>query len=215
MNNPGLILNPKRERRLAVSLATEEYIVPAHIDRRPEMLPPSNQGVFPHCAAYAMAGVLEYHNWKWGTYGQIDPLPIYKRAKEIDGLGGGDGTTLEAVLQAAQVLGLMHNLNPDSVREVSSPNDVKQALHRYGVLLAAFAVTDEWSYAQPDGWIPDGGRNVGGHAVCLVGYSTAETPHWYGIQNSWGGQGWRGFNRLTEEQFRDQFQYALCWQPSR
>jgi len=159
-----------------------------------------------------MAGWLEFYNWKYkGSAQQIDPDPIYARAKMLDGEPTQDGTTLECVLQAAQDLNLISLVDTTSIRHVSAAG-VRQALHRYGVILSAFSITDKWSSAAPDGWLAQGGLNQGGHAVVTCGYSIAEAIPWFAIQNSWGdSQGWRGFNRLAPEMFNQQFDYGLVW----
>lgn len=188
------------------------YVVPALVDLRPQLLPASNQGETPKCAAYAMAGWIEYYNWKYdGITAQIDPDPIYKRAKELDGMPLVEGTTLECALQAAQDLHLISVVDAASIRTVSSTG-VQQALHRYGVVLSAFTITDKWWNATADGWLNKGGLEIGGHAVLTIGYSAVDTPPWFAVQNSWGEkQGWRGFNRMTPEMFHQQFDYGLVW----
>lgn len=210
--NPGLIIDPNRTHRLRLSLGNGSYSFPAHIDRRPELLSSSNQGETSECVAYAVAGWLEYFNWRYyGIARQIDPHPIYVRAKELDGLAG-EGTTLEAGLQAARDLKLLSNVDDASIRNVENIFEAKQALHRYGVVLSAFQVTDNWFKSVEDGWIQPGGNPVGGHAVVVCGYSSVDDPQWFGIQNSWGDhQGWRGFNRLSPELFAQQFVYGLVW----
>ena len=211
---PGLLDRRPTDRRfLAAPLATAAtYVVPALVDLRPQLLPASNQGDSPKCAAYAMAGWLEFYNWKYkGITQQIDPDPIYERAKELDGMPSVDGTTLECVLQAAQDLGLIAVVDTASIRHVPLEG-VQQALHRYGVILSAFSITDKWWQATPAGWIEPGGLALGRHAVITIGYSTVDTPSWYAVQNSWGDtQGWRGFDRLTPELFKAQFDYGLVW----
>lgn len=193
-------------------------VVPEHLDRRPEMLPSSNQGSTSRCAAFAMAGCMEWYNWKrFGSTDQIDPNPIYEYAKQIDGMPSQEGTTLESVVRAWNDLGRSPFLDASSVFLVrTSPNQnwLKRALHRNGVVLAGFQISEGWRWAEPNGWIPSGPRYdtiLGGHAVVLVGYD--EKEKWYAVQNSWGetGYGWRGFVRLTEDQFDYQFMYAVTW----
>lgn len=211
---PGLLPRRSTDRRfMSASMASDlVYVVPALVDLRPQLLPASNQGQTSKCAAYAMAGWLEYYRWKYmGIAQQIDPDAIYARAKELDGVPHVAGTTLECVLQAAQDLELMAQVDVDSIRDISK-GELQQALHRYGVVLAGFRITDKWSAASADGWIAPGGTEIGGHAVVLCGYSQIDTPPWYAFQNSWGeGQGWRGFNRMTPEVFNQQFDYGLVW----
>lgn len=210
---PGLLPRKTTDRHfLAAPLSTTMNVVPALVDLRPQLLPASNQGETPKCAAYSMAGWLEFYNWKYkGIAAQIDPDPIYARAKVIDGEPTVRGTTLEAVLQAAQDLQLISPIDTSSIRQVSA-SGVQQALHRYGVVLAAFNITEGWTSATPNGWVAEGGVDLGGHAVLLCGYSIVDNPPWYGIQNSWGEQhGWRGFNRMTFPMFKRQFDYGLIW----
>lgn len=211
---PGLIDRRDTDRRFtAAALATgATYVVPALVDLRAQLLPASNQGDSSMCAAYAMAGWIEFYNWKYnGITQQVDPEPIYNRAKKLDGVPSVEGTTLECALQAAQDLGLISPVATASIRHVPLEG-VQQALHRYGVILSAFSVTENWWRATPDGWILPGGLGMGGHAVIVIGYSTVDTPPWYAVQNSWGEkQGWRGFNRLTPDLFKQQFDYGLVW----
>lgn len=216
MNMPPIgLLRPPRvgTHRLVALSPASVYITPSREDLRPEMLPTSNQGNTPQCAAYAMAGWLEWFKWKYyGVYQQIDPAPIYKRAKQIDGAPKEDGTYLESVLQAAQDLSLLAPVDRDSIREVVEPGQVRQAIHRYGPILCAFNITTGWAEAQANGWIPDKGVPYGGHAVVGIGYADNEQQPWFGLQNSWGDkQGWMGFNRMTPQQFANQFQYGLVW----
>lgn len=207
---PGLLSRSAPRRSLLA--APIGYFAPRHIDRRSELLTASNQGQTSQCVAYALAGWLEYYRWKYaGVAEQIDPAPIYNRAKEIDGFPNQDGTTLEAALQAAQDIGLMSPVDQGSLIDVSTELEVKQALHRYGVVLAAFVATDAWMNPSSDGWMQPGGRAIGGHSVLLCGYSDLETPPWYALQNSWGDIGWRGFVRMSSEQFAAEFSYGLTW----
>lgn len=188
--------------------------MPPHIDRRGEMLESSDQGNTPQCVAFAVAGCIEWWRWKaLGIREQVDPVPIYKRAKEIDGAPQEDGTTLEAGIQAAVELGLIP-IDMTSLKRVYQ-TDVQRAIHQHGVALGAFNITEGWGKAKADGWILDlGGTALGGHAVVLSGYSNAEQPNWIGLQNSWGDKdyGWRGFCRMKPDQFRNEFMYGLVWE---
>lgn len=213
---PGLLPPKDTDRRfLSASLAGMGYVPPVQVDLRPQLLPSSDQGTTPKCAAYAMAGWIEFYNWKYkGIADQIDPDPIYARAKFIDG-NSTPGTTLESVLQAAQDLGLIASSLIGNIRQVTAAG-VQQAIHRYGAILAAFEITESWENATPNGWIDMGGLGLGGHAVLLCGYSNIVNPPydepWYGFQNSWGEQqGWRGFNRVKHALFQQQFKHGLIW----
>jgi len=209
----GLVIDPNRIHRAVITASPASYVTPSMVDLRSQMLPPNDQGSSQACAAYAMAGCIEFHNWRtYGTAIQVDPAPIYARAKQIDGLGDGvEGTTLEAVVQASQDLGLLSWVDNATIRDISHPLEIKRALHRNGVLLAAFEITDQWMHASPDGWIPEGGEKIGGHACVLCAYDQVSARPFYGFQGSWGEQGWRGFNRLSPQQFAEQFIYALAF----
>lgn len=210
---PGLRPSLKQPAFRRLSLAAAGYRPPPHIDLRFEMLPASDQGNTSQCAAYSMAGWIEHYRWKrHGICEQIDPEPIYARAKKIDG-DNQAGTSLYSVLQAAQDLGHLSAIAQESIREVTSADEAREALHRHGVLLAGFHITEGWSKAGKDGWIEQGGAALGGHAVVLVGYSLVEEPNYFSLQNSWGDlrHGWRGFCRLHAGQFEQEFMYGLVW----
>lgn len=159
-----------------------------------------------------MAGCIEWYNWKYlGIKEQVDPNPIYERAKQIDGIPDEQGTTLDAVIHAAVDL----NLIPIDLSTLAVVNqfDVKHALHKHDVMLSAFQITQGWVTATSGGWIGNENDLLGGHCVVTVAYSEVDTPQWYGVQNSWGDEmyGWRGFVRLTTQQFSEQFQYGIVW----
>lgn len=211
---PGLLDRKPTDKRHRPLSSPSGYRLPLHIDRRDELLTASNQGQTSQCVAYALAGWLEFYRWKYnGNADQVDPEPIYKRAKQIDGHPNSDGTSLEAGLQAAQDLNLMSAVSQESIREVTTLEEVKQALHRYGVVFGAFNATDEWGYAKPDGWMQEGGHLLGGHAVLICGFSDLpEEKAYVSLQNSWGEDvGWRGFCRMSPAQFNSEFQYGLLW----
>lgn len=225
---PGLIIKRDiaRLRSPAFSVSGRDSTMgvgvrfPEHHDMRPQMLNSPDQGVTPECAAYAMADWIGWWNWrKTGLKLVTQPDPIYAQAKKTDGIPDDEGTTLEAVVNAAVSLGLA-KIDLSSLKVVSLP-DVKNALHRHSVMLSGFTVTEGWRWARGDGWIKSGtvaGANydevLGGHAVVLIGYSDVDTPPWFAVQNSWGedGYGWRGDVRMTPQQFNDQFTYGLVWE---
>lgn len=209
---PGLLPRKKTDRRfLAASAADQTFVLPSYVDLRPQFLTASDQGPSSKCAAYAMAGWLEFFNWKFkGDPSQINPDPIYRRAKELDGFPQEEGTTADAVVQAAQDLGLLSPLGSDRIRYLSGKNAVCAALHRYGAVLAAFTVTNNWGKATPDGWISPGGVEIGGHLVVLSGYSLIDPRPYISLQNSWGPkEGWQGFYRMDMETFEDFCNYGL------
>ncbi len=209
----GLHLHKETLRQTGRKMRSSGAIkLPPRVENRSKFLPSSNQGSTPKCAAYTMAGVLEY--WRWKLYGiaeQVDPDPIYAGAKERDGDPDGDGTTLEAVVEAAVALGYLSA--PDMV-VVEDWRDVKRALHRFDVMLWGMLIDDGWYDAQPNGWIPLGTKDIGGHATVGCGYAD-DYERYFDGQCSWGeiGWGWRGFYRMTMDQFKKQFMYGICINP--
>ncbi len=189
-----------------------KIVVPERIDNRSGFLPSSNQGNTPQCAAYAIAGWLEYWRWKlYGIYEQITPLYLYNLAKQVDGRQDEPGTTLDAIVKAAQMAGY---LRADAkVAVVENWKDVRRVLHEHEVMLAGLEVDDGWYKARPDGWVPAGTEKLGGHAVCLCGYDSVASPSFDG-QNSWSDEddewGWHGFFRITPKLFERQYVYGVA-----
>lgn len=174
-------------------------------------LPSNDQGQTSQCAAFATAGFIEVHNWKVKHYPeQVDAPSIYREAKHIDGYPG-EGTMLKDAIQAAI------NLKFASGRGAyinNTINDVKFAIHQYGVCIAGFVITNEWNEVEKNtGFIRDlGGGAVkrGGHAVLLCGYD----ENGIYIQNSWGEiWGISGFGTLRWRQFSDQLMQAMIIMP--
>lgn len=207
----GLLPRLPQHKRFPLLSAPVDYVSPLEIDLRSQLLRSSDQKDTPKCAAYMMAGWLEFYRWKYdGIIAQIDPNPIYDVAKKHDGYPKAEGTTLQAVLNAAQELQLMSAVAQDRIREVYTFEEVKRGLHEHGVVLGAFMATNEWTKSTPDGWIQPGGSPLGGHAVLVCGYNEVEPRHYATVQNSWGAHvGWQGFQRLDLMEFRSSFQYGL------
>jgi hypothetical protein len=217
MFTPGVILKHDLSKfRYPVLRSSNTSGKPEHEDYRAEMLKTDNQGASSMCAAYAMAGCIEWWNWKqYDLVKQIDPKPIYETAKRLDGFPDEEGTTLEAVVRAAFELDLM-DIDIASLQVVRL-EDVKRALHKHGPMLSAFTIHEGWQKAAADGWIQDSGDVLGGHAVVLTGYSTVELPNYFSLQNSWGDAmyGWKGFARMAPAQFAKEFAYGLVWEVAR
>ena len=202
----GLILEPISDS--APRLKTEiQFVAPRKIDFRDMCLPSNDQGQFPHCAGYATAGYIEVQNWRIKHYPeQLDGSAIYFAAKAVEGRQG-DGTTLQCAIQGAINLGLVSG---KGIIVNKSINDVKFAIHQYGVVVAGFMITDDWNYVEKNtGIIRDsGGKAVirGGHAVLLCGLDSIG----FYIQNSWGfNWGIDGFATLRYNQAEKQLMQAM------
>lgn len=114
--------------------------------------PVENQGAKPWCAAYSASSYAENILWRVKGYREeIDPAPVYAHAKRIDGDPDGDGTYLECALDALLEQGLFDR-NVSKVKTFggrmfcsdTALDDLKYAVHRYGVCVAGFNITSEW-----------------------------------------------------------------------
>lgn len=211
---PGGLLVPSELKRSQIFTAAKNFEAPKELILTGYCVPADDQGDKPWCAAYAAANYAENLLWrKRGYHTEIAPAPLYEYAKKIDGSPTTDGTYLECTLRALVKYGHFDSTvckiktigggffnNADSALM-----DVKYAIHRYGVCMAGFNITDEWY--TPDRGVIRGKLNnpVGGHAVLIVGYDEDGVL----IQNSWGKRyGRNGIVYLTNNAFKDQFIYA-------
>ena len=184
----------------------DNFTVPPYIDSRSWCLPANNQGQESSCAGFTTAGYIEVANWR-NTHiqKQIDGSAIYAKAKEIDGEKNVPGTTLSHAVEAARLSGLIDKeLN---IRQITTKQEVQFALHRHGVCISGFMITQDWNNAdERNGYIDRRDKTaLGGHAVLLCWYG----KNGIGWQNSWGDWGDRGFGRCRWDQFEEQFLYAV------
>jgi len=186
-------------------LQQEQFVAPDRIDERPRMTKVEDQGSNPWCAAYAATQLAENVLWRKRGYPEdINPAPIYMRAKDLDGMPGVDGTTLEAALQALIDKGIFDK-NVCSVKSVPKTMEaIKFAIHKFGVMLAGFSITEEWYKLNPkktavcSKMILPG---LGGHAVCCCGFD----PNGVYICNSWGPHwGDCGYGLVTWDKVQEQ-----------
>lgn len=178
--------------------------------------PAENQGATPQCAAYAAASFAENVLWrKRGFHKDIDPAPLYKYAKTIDGEPDGEGTYLECALKALLALGTFDKKTCAvktfgsswyGIGGASGLPEVKYAVHRYGACLAGFNITDEWFNPHNAVIRGDVHREFqGGHAVLVCGYD----EHGVLIMNSWGADyGRDGKVFISNRAFEKQFMYG-------
>jgi len=196
----------------ALKASSSRFIAPATIDLRDYCTKTEDQGSKPWCAAYTAAQWCENIKWRINDYPEnVDPTWIYSYAKSIDGDPKGDGTTLVAVLKAL----LYKKLFDEKLCKIkviskgsSARSNVKYAIHKFGCILGAFNITQEW-YTVRNGNMSvkgiNGYESVGGHAVLFCGYNRDGVI----IQNSWGeGWGSYGFGLISWNAFDQQFLYA-------
>ena len=181
----GFLKMPKGFSHLPSLSATRQFMAPSRIDLRDLCTPTEDQGSKPWCAAYAAAQWAENIKWRLtDCVEQIDPTPIYKYAKSIDGDPYGDGTTIPAVLEALKHIGVF---GKECTVKVIRPSRMalKYAIHKFGCCLGGFGVSEEWWGVTKKSPVITGKKayvNRGGHCVLVCGYD--KEGIW--IQNSWG-----------------------------
>ena len=210
---PGALKIPEKLKVKQMFKATGSFRGPKELFNQYYCTPVDNQGQLPWCAAYSAANYAEEKLWrKKGYPEQIDPAPLYKYAKTIDGDPEGDGTYLECTLQALLNKGYfdpalckVKTIGGYVFSNDSALQDVKYAIHRHGTIIAGFNITTEW-YSPRKGVVTGmSGTTEGGHAVHLVGYDQDGVL----LQNSWGPDyAHEGFVYLTNNAFKKQFMYA-------
>lgn len=200
-----------KTRSLAALAAHPKFTAPKTVDLRDYCTQTENQGSLPYCAAYTAAGFAENVMWRRDDYiTQIDPVSIYKRAKELDG-DPGEGTSLTAVLE---VLLEKKYFDPNicQIQVIYDNSDfessIKYAIHKFGCILLACDITEEWYLCGTNKTAITGknnNRSVGGHAILCCGYNRDGVI----IHNSWGEEwGAYGYALITWEALRKQFLYA-------
>lgn len=208
---PGLLDHEVRPKFPLLGASLKPYIPKTWHDIRSGTLEPSNQLMTSECVLFANCGNLEVRNYKlFGDREQIDPHPAYKRAKEIDGKPGEQGTTLEAGIQAMIDVGYLKQVDVSTIRQVVTLNEVKRGLHRYDAVVCAWRATTNFPKARKDGFITPGGTLIGGHATLCTCYNEAE--NWIGWQDNYGPElGNQGNCRIPLDWFPQVFIYGLVF----
>lgn len=184
----------------------DHFLAPRKLDFRDMCIKTSDQESTPHCAGYAIAGMIEVQNWKKKHYPeQVDGDAIYLESKRIDG-DPYEGTSLDSAARAAINLKLIDG----KIKFVeTSFSGIKFCIHSYTTFTAGFMVTDEWNNVdRKTGRIPEfeNSVNLGGHAVLVCGYDEDGVY----IQNSWGPTwGIHGFALVPWDTVTTQFMYGI------
>lgn len=214
--NGGLKIPDKILKRETFA-AAKDFSAPSILDLRGYCTPVENQGNLPYCAAYAATSFAENILWRKNHYHEeIDPLPIYKYAKSIDGDPTGAGTFLECAMEG---LFKYKYFNPDVCKiklfggnpfnNGNAIRDMKFAIHQYGICMAGFAITSEWYSPNSKNMVTGikGATGQGGHAVVVCGYNDELKA--FLIMNSWGtSYAEKGFVWVSYDAFLEQFIYA-------
>ena len=213
--NGGLKI-PDRILKKETFAASKNFSAPTKLVLDGYCTPIENQGNLPYCAAYSASSFAENILWRKQHYHEdIDPVPLYKYAKTIDGDPQGAGTYLECAMEALlkykyfdkNICKIM-TFGGNPFNNGNAIRDMKFAIHRYGVAMAGFAITSEWYNAKD--CIIRGDKNAldqGGHAVIVCGYD--DEKQLFRIMNSWGeSYADNGFVWITYDAFFKQFVYA-------
>ena len=211
-NKVGFCFKPKDFDGIRNFAVPKKFMAPSRLDLRDRCTPTEDQGGNPMCAAYSAAQWAE--NIRWMLTGsplpEIDPIPLYRYAKTVDGEPNEDGTTITAVLEA--LLSSQESVFDRTkcrVRTIRpSRIAIKHAIHKFGCCLGGFAITDEWfDVTDKNNLISGDGEHkpLGGHCVLVCGYDKQGV--W--VQNSWGwGWGEYGFAKVSWKAFDSQFMYG-------
>lgn len=192
----------------ALTFERDEFVAPKTIYNMDYNTRVEDQGEKPWCAAYAAAMFAE--NVLWRKYGKPPVVKedwIYEYAKKHDGMPDMDGTTLVAAMSALLDGGLF-NPSVCKVKVLNTPEQVKFAIHKFGVCIIGMQVTQEWYYCnreKPSIYGQHEQIPLGGHAVTCCGYDRSG----FMILNSWGPKwGSDGFALVSHDCFKRQFVYG-------
>lgn len=211
---------PNLDEMPNLRLAAKKAILPRQLDERHRLPKLFNQKSEPICAAAAAKHFTEMILWRKTDYPvSVDAHKIYARAKQIDGMGGGEGTSLTAALQATMDLGYF-NPKVCHVGVLQSPMEVYYGIMRFGAVLIGCNITESWYYCNPKNSTIDGKHGhtgaVGGHAILAVGfdadYNIIIANSWGCSQDTGGEWGMYGTALLEKSEFEKEFMYGavLC-----
>ena len=209
---PGALTVPEKLPKKNNFCAASTFQGPKELLLDGYCTPTENQGALPYCAAFAASSFAESVLWrKRGYHKDIDPVPLYKYAKTVDGDPDGDGTTLNAALSALTGKGYfdgkvckVKTFGGRRYGNAGALNDLKYSIFKYGVCEIGLDITTQW-YCPKGGVIQKGGDSLGGHAILACGWDEGGIL----ILNSWGANwGKGGFAYIPNSLFEEQFMYG-------
>ena len=203
----------KRRAAEHVLRAPANFTAPDSIDNGEYVSAFLNQGQTPECACYSESAILAASYWRAkDIQTTFDSDAMYRAAKTYDG-DPGDGTTLEAVASVAENISFTPSgeIPVLTTAMVADPDQIIYAVHKYGFCWVGMDISENWMNVGADGRIMDGGKQIGGHAVVVVGYS--RKCGLIKILNSWGPNwGAGGFCYLSFAEFAREFGYGMTQQ---
>ena len=208
--------------RAGADILTSADAPPLVIDDRWRYLKPSDQGQTSRCATEAMLSATEAARWEaFGKKEQLDAAAAYKKAlareyETNEDAGTSLFTPIEVQALDDKTIEECALSNQRAVMDVVTvealADQIMRLRHRYGFgCLVGLNITEAVMNANADGTIPDGQLDiVGPHGLTICGYRAPRAGNAVHMVNSWGPKhAWNGFLRLTWEQFKGMFLYAV------
>ncbi len=207
----GCWKDPVDKRDIPLGIILPRLTAPDEVDYTRRMSPVRDQGAEGTCVAFAAAvGVKEYQEEKEeGRLIPLSPRYLYSACKEIDGSPNQEGTYPRTAMKVLARRGVCReecwsyrpyqtdSPCPEADRQaypfrirtyarLEGVEEMTRSLSVNGPFLAGVEVFPEWM-EERGGKIPlprEGENSLGGHAVCIVGYSRA--GKFFKFKNSWG-----------------------------
>ncbi len=210
----GCLKDPTDGRDFLMGAVLAKAAAPSpadYIDYTDRMSPVRDQGDEGTCVGFAsVVGVREYQEKKeHGSLVELSPRYVYHHCKQLDGNPGREGTYLRVAMKVLAKRGVCReecwpyrpyqNDSPckeadeqarsyriRSYARLSGVFDMERSLTANGPFLTGVQVFPSW-FEDNGGKIPmpsDDDKSVGGHAICVVGYS--REGRFFKFKNSWG-----------------------------
>jgi len=219
----GCLKDPSDRRDIPMSLVLPRLSAPSGVDYTHRMSPVRDQGDEGTCVAFAsVTGVKEYQEMdEHGKLIELSPRYVYSLCKRMDGIPDEEGTYPRVAMKVLAERGVcLENCWPyrpyqkdrpcPEADEQAAPfrirtyarlegvEEMERSLSLNGPFLVGVEVFSSW-FEDNRGRIPLPAADdspVGGHAVCVVGYSREEK--FFKFKNSWGSDwGEGGYGYLT------------------
>jgi C1A family cysteine protease len=188
---------------VAETIYPDDVFIPDELDLRPFLQPVTNQGPQGTCSAQVAAVIKEYQEFKLmglkGKEGKMSPQFVYNLREEPDYQGMTPRETMK-ILQKTGICreviypyGIVEypnimpqdafkdaaNFTIEAYAQINTIEGLKKALVKDGVCYICFPVFNE----SPRMWkASQGEKDMGGHAMAVVGYN----KDGFIIRNSWG-----------------------------
>ncbi len=221
----GCLKDPADRRDLPMRVVLPRFTAPGKVDYSDRMSPVRDQGEEGTCVAFAAAvGVKEYQELvEHRQLIELSPRYLYHLCKRADGIPNEEGTFPRVAMKVLARQGVCREeCWPYRPYQTDSPcleagdqalpfrikaygrlsglEEMEQSLALNGPFLAGVEVFPEW-FENRGGEIPlpePGRSSLGGHAVCVVGYSRGDG--YFKFKNSWSGSwGDGGYGYLPYE----------------